>query len=104
MDILQCYYEIQDLTNDVIDSLDNLPSFNTPPTAYQLVGMLPGVFSIEKDTNGNDVLCAAKIDGWDMPISVNNGSYIAHPIPFTPVAILGPHPTVVFTLKPGKSK
>lgn len=101
MENMLAYYEIDNLLSDTFDQVGGI-AFNPAVTGPQLVALLPAIFSIESDSNGENVLCCTKLVGQNMPIVVNSGTYTAKPIPFTMQPIIGPHPATV--LRPGSHK
>ena len=102
MNISQNFYDLVDIASDTIDAIGSLVI--TPINAYALSQQMPGLFSIEKNSNGRDKLCVAKVDGEPLDLSVNintPAAYVISPEPFIPVYVIGPHPIRIFTLKPG---
>jgi len=102
MNISQNFYDLVDIASDTIDAIG--PLVITPTNAYALAQQMPGLFSIEKNSNGRDKLCVSKIDGEPLDLSVNintTDAYVISPEPFVPVYVIGPHPVRIFTLKPG---
>ena len=88
--------ELTDIVNDTITSVANFPI--APVTAPILCGLMPHMFFIEKNSQGVDRLCVARIDGQPLPITavnlgvgytptvtdydtyVNHGLFSTHPI------------------------
>ncbi len=106
MEILQAFYDLKDYTNDTIDAISGIPCNSM--SAPTLAATLPGLFSIEYDTNGSPYLCISKIQGSDVVLSVNIGTgnaYTISPQPFKLVQVsggtnvIGPHPIKSY---PGK--
>jgi len=69
--------ELTDIVNDTITSVANFPY--APMTAASLAQQMPHMFFIEKNSQGVQRLCVARIDGEPLQITALNGV-----LPYTP--------------------
>jgi hypothetical protein len=90
-------YAIENLSTDAVKAIGPF-TVTTAIPIYAFNQVMGGVFTVETDTNGSDKLCCTKFIGSPLPLTIeraDTSTYVLNPEPFTPMILLGSHPTII---------